>query len=91
MRDVLLTQDEVHGPTTLTLGVSESILSSWGAGVLRLARDAVTGVHLDIHTHRSPIVVDRVRAGEYMLACAPALPVRQQTSRCSRSLRRGWS
>jgi DNA-binding transcriptional LysR family regulator len=71
MRDVLLTQDEVHGPTTLTLGVSESILSSWGAGVLRLARDAVTGVHLDIHTHRSPVVVDRVRAGEYMLGlCA---------------------
>ncbi len=54
----------------LSLGVSESILASWGAEVLQAARlDA--GVNLEIHAHRSPVVVDRVRSGEYLLGlCA---------------------
>jgi DNA-binding transcriptional LysR family regulator len=50
----------------VAIGVSESVLSSWGAAMLARAR-AATGIPLAIHAHRSPVVLDRVRAGEYLL------------------------
>jgi DNA-binding transcriptional LysR family regulator len=71
LRDIVQQHDEQHTTISLTLGMSESILSSWGAAVLRQARDSVLSVHLETHTHRSPVVVDRVRSGEYLLGlCA---------------------
>ena len=52
----------------LTIGVSESILSSWGAAQLRRAAADVPGLELELHAHRSPVAIERVRAGEYQLA-----------------------
>ena len=64
-------RDERPEPFTMSLGVSESILSSWGPGLLREAMAAIPCLDLAIHAHRSPVVVDRVRSGEYMLGlCA---------------------
>lgn len=47
----------------VTIGVSESILASWGAPAL-----AAAGGELHLGAHRSPVALERVRAGEYMLA-----------------------
>lgn len=52
----------------VVLGVSESVLSSWGPRVLARVRTALPEVTLELHTHRSPVAVDHVRAGEYTLA-----------------------
>lgn len=52
----------------VVLGVSESVLSSWGPRVLARVRTALPEVALALHTHRSPVAVDHVRAGEYTLA-----------------------
>ncbi len=52
------------GPPEVVLGVSESILASWGAEALIRAQDAA-GVRLVLHAHRSPGAIDRVRSGEY--------------------------
>jgi DNA-binding transcriptional LysR family regulator len=49
----------------VTLGVSESILASWGAGVLKRLMGRFPGVELTPHAHRSPLVIERVAAGEF--------------------------
>lgn len=56
---------------TVALGVSESILASWGPAALARAQRALPDVELAINAHRSPVAIERVRAGEYLLAlCA---------------------
>ena len=55
----------------LVIGISESILSSWGSRVLAGVARAVPQLELVINAHRSPVAIDHVRSGEYMLAlCA---------------------
>jgi DNA-binding transcriptional LysR family regulator len=65
--DALAAEPEAPGGR-ISIGVSESILSSWGAKQLERASRAVPGLELDLHAHRSPVAIDRVRAGEYHLA-----------------------
>lgn len=57
----------------LTIGVSESILSSWGARALADTCRLLPQLTLEIHTHRSPVVVDRVASGEYHLGLIAGL------------------
>jgi DNA-binding transcriptional LysR family regulator len=68
-----LAEEEALGGGHLTLGVSESVLSSWGAGLLAEVRDGVEGLSLELHTHRSPVVLERVLAGEYLLGICAGL------------------
>ncbi|MBT4100185.1 MAG: LysR family transcriptional regulator [Gemmatimonadetes bacterium] len=72
LRDIVsAVHDEDGGLGKLPIGVSESVLYCWGADVLKQASVGVSGRQLEIHTHRSPVVVDRVRSGEYLLGlCA---------------------
>ncbi len=58
-------------PIRLPLGISESILCSWGAQSLQDTLKDFPTVTIIPHTHRSPVVIDRVRSGEYLLGvCA---------------------
>jgi len=52
----------------LVVGVSESILASWGPRVLADVRRRRPELRFRLNAHRSPVAVDLVRAGEYMLA-----------------------
>jgi DNA-binding transcriptional LysR family regulator len=52
----------------LLLGVSESILTSWGPSVLAAAQRAQPDVELALRTHRSPVALDAVRSGELHMA-----------------------
>jgi DNA-binding transcriptional LysR family regulator len=52
----------------LSLGVSESILTSWGARVLARVGETLPKLNLVLRAHRSPVAVDGVLAGE--LSCA---------------------
>ncbi len=72
LRSVLATQQSPDH-MDITVGVSESLLCSWGAEVLNRAEKATSGVRLSPHTHRSPVVLDRVRSGEYMLGLCSGL------------------
>jgi DNA-binding transcriptional LysR family regulator len=57
----------------VVVGVSESVLGSWGAGLLTRVQEELPAVTLELHTHRSPVVMERVRGGEYSLGvCAGA-------------------
>jgi DNA-binding transcriptional LysR family regulator len=68
-----LTEEEASGGGHLVLGVSESVLASWGAGLLGRVRDGAEGLSLELHAHRSPVVLERVRSGEYLLGICAGL------------------
>jgi DNA-binding transcriptional LysR family regulator len=59
-------------PTEITMGVSESILSSWGPAALSKAGPP-GNASLRLHAHRSPVVLDRVRSGEYLIGLCAGL------------------
>lgn len=65
---------EGAGPARVRVGVSESVLSSWGARLLAAARRAAPGLELELHAHRSPVVLERVRAGEYAVGLCATSP-----------------
>jgi DNA-binding transcriptional LysR family regulator len=70
----VLTGERADRGGVIVIGVSESTLTSWAAAALARAARRVTGLDLRINAHRSPVTVERVRAGEYMLAlCAGQL------------------
>jgi len=52
----------------IVLGVSESILTSWGPLALAEARRCHPDIELALHTHRSPVALDGVASGELHLA-----------------------
>jgi DNA-binding transcriptional LysR family regulator len=55
----------------LTIGVTESVLASWGPSFLSQVGKAVPQIKFNIHSHRSPVIVERVRSGEYSVGiCA---------------------
>ena len=66
MRSVFL-EDNALRKGKLILGVSEAILASWGSGLFSRVRAAMPELELDFHAQRSPVVLDRIRSGEYMI------------------------
>lgn len=57
----------------LAVGVSESVLASWGARALSRVRAAAPRLVLRVHAHRSPVAIDHVRSGEYAVAVVAGL------------------
>ena len=58
----------------LTIGIAESILTSWGANLINQAK-ADLSIELFIHTHRSPLVIEKVRSGEFELGLCVCRPI----------------
>ena len=55
----------------IVIGISESILSSWGAEAIAQIKSEIPRLEILLNAHRSPVALDHVRSGEYMLAlCA---------------------
>ena len=65
-----LREEELQTGGHLTIGVSESILASWGPRVLARVCRTAPEIDLVINAHRSPVAIEYVRAGEYTLALA---------------------
>lgn len=66
MRDLFI--DEVASARgELIIGVSDAILSSWGPEVFHEIKQQVPDVSFIFHTHRTPVVLDRIRSGEFMV------------------------
>ena len=51
----------------IILGVSEAILASWGPALFGRIRATLEAVEFEFHAQRSPVVLDRIRSGEYMV------------------------
>jgi len=66
LRSVFL-EDNTLRRGKLILGVSEAILTSWGADLFAQVRERLPSIELEFHAQRSPVVLDRLRSGEYMV------------------------
>lgn len=66
LRSVFL-QDNALRKGKIILGVSEAILASWGPRLFSQVRKRLPGVEFEFHAQRSPVVLDRLRSGEYMV------------------------
>ncbi len=66
LRSVFLEDDAAPGGRVI-LGVSEAILASWGPRLFADVRADLPEVEFEFHAQRSPVVLDRIRAGEYMV------------------------
>ncbi len=53
------------------IAASDSLLASWLPRELASARARVAGLALEVHAHRGPFALERVRAGELDLAIVP--------------------
>jgi DNA-binding transcriptional LysR family regulator len=99
----LKTPREVGGIAHLSLAMADSIAASWGPRIVRRALDRLPGIGVDVHAHRSVLVVESVRLGRYHIGlCSDPLaaldlvhhpivdePMILLNSRCDRRPKRG--
>jgi DNA-binding transcriptional LysR family regulator len=58
----------------IIMGVSEAILCSWGPRLFADVWSQMPEVEFSFHAQRSPIVLDRIRSGEYMVGICTGSP-----------------
>lgn len=66
----------IEGPSlsSLSLALADSIASSWGPRVVSRALRALPGLHIDLHAHRSVLLIESVRMGRYHVGLCTAPP-----------------
>lgn len=73
LRSVFL-EDNALRKGKIIMGVSEAILSSWGPRLFARVHDQTPDVEFTFHAQRSPVVLDRIRSGEYMVGICTGSP-----------------
>ncbi len=66
LRSVFL-EDQTLMTGKVIMGVSEAILASWGPNLFARVQAELPDVEFTFHAQRSPVVLDRLRSGEYMV------------------------
>lgn len=66
LRDLFM-QEATAARGELVIGVSDAILSSWGPRVFIEVKAELPEVNFSFHTYRTPVVLDRIRSGEFMV------------------------
>ena len=66
LRSVFL-EDKTLRSGKIIMGVSEAILASWGPRLIAKVQQDMPEVEFSFHAQRSPVVLDRIRSGEYMI------------------------
>jgi DNA-binding transcriptional LysR family regulator len=72
LREVLRVRSSSR-PETLRVAATDSLLSSWLPATLRVALDRVPALAVELHAHRGPMLIDRVRSGDYAIGFCPAI------------------
>jgi DNA-binding transcriptional LysR family regulator len=73
LRGVFL-EDNALRKGKIIMGVSEAILASWGPRLFAKVQARMPEVEFTFHAQRSPVVLDRIRSGEYMLGICTGSP-----------------
>jgi DNA-binding transcriptional LysR family regulator len=60
-----------HAP--LRLAATDSLLASWLPATLRAALDRLPSVEVELHAHRGPTLIERLRSGDYALGFCPSI------------------
>jgi DNA-binding transcriptional LysR family regulator len=66
LRDLFM-QEATAARGELVIGVSDAILSSWGPRAFIEVKAELPEVNFSFHTYRTPVVLDRIRSGEFMV------------------------
>lgn len=72
LREVLHTRAPSRH-TPLRIAATDSLLASWLPSTLRAALERVPQIELELHAHRGPALLDRVRSGTYALGFCPSV------------------
>lgn len=59
---------------TFSLAMADSIAASWGPEVLARALSSLAHVRLDLHVHRSVLLIENVRLGRYHIGMVTDVP-----------------
>jgi DNA-binding transcriptional LysR family regulator len=73
LREVLAAQ-VLPRPKPLLIAATDSLLASWLPASLRGALDRLPELDVELHAHRGPMLIERVRSGDYAIGLCPALP-----------------
>jgi DNA-binding transcriptional LysR family regulator len=73
LRGVFL-EDNALRKGKIIMGVSEAILSSWGPRLFARVQAQTPEVEFTFHDQSSPVFLDRIRSGEYMLGICTGSP-----------------
>ena len=65
---------EAESVSRYSLGLADSIAASWGPGVVAEALKALPGVQVDLHAHRSVLLIESVRLGRYHIVLSSDVP-----------------
>ena len=65
----------VHGAAaSFSIALADSIASSWGPGVIKRALRGLDAVSVQLHAHRSVLLIESVRLGRYHIGMSTDLP-----------------
>jgi DNA-binding transcriptional LysR family regulator len=73
LKGVFLEDSALH-QGKIIMGVSEAILASWGPRLFAKVQSRMPEVEFTFHAQRSPVVLDRIRSGEYMVGICTGSP-----------------
>jgi DNA-binding transcriptional LysR family regulator len=65
LRGLLHEPRDPEAPKSFSLALADSIASSWGPAMIRTAQRALPGSRIELHAHRSILVLESVRLGRY--------------------------
>lgn len=66
LRDMFAAEEMTGSGGELVIGVSDAILASWGAALFFAIRQKMPDTSFVFHAHRTPVVLDRIRSGEFI-------------------------
>ncbi len=70
----LMTPPREGAPAAFSLALADSIAASWGPAVISRALRGLEGITVQLHAHRSVLIVESVRLGRYHLGMSTDLP-----------------
>jgi DNA-binding transcriptional LysR family regulator len=73
----LTTPPQLRGTSSFSMAIADSIAASWGPDVLSQALKSVENLRLDLHVHRSVLLVENVRLGRYQIGLASDVPTQK--------------
>jgi DNA-binding transcriptional LysR family regulator len=65
---------ESRSSSSFSLALADSIASSWGPAVVSQALRKLKGISLDLHAHRSVLLIESVRLGRYHIGLCTDAP-----------------
>ena len=63
-----------EGVSTLSLALADSIAASWGPQVVAEALRGLTGLEVELHAHRTVLLIESVRLGRYHIGLSTDAP-----------------